>query len=264
MTTVKTGAALINNIIDQADWNGRSSLVSSIDPTKYNLYKIEYAWFGVSNILFKVYNGDTGKFEVVHTLTFANGDDLSISYPNLYIQSGVASLGSASVLTLETTGQFGGTMGLIDFEKQPKSSAISEKTISTETVMLVISNRKQINGYSNQSELILSEVSIATDGTKAVVIKIILNPTTLSADTTSDYTDYKTISSDDLLIYDTKAATYTGGSVLKTNVITKGGGIVIDFTGKDITLSKDDVLIITASSATSNTVNVSTSFISDI
>jgi hypothetical protein len=128
----------------------------------------------------------------------------------------------------------------------------------------VVKNRIQINGYANQSEIFVDSLNLAVDGTKSVIVKLISNPTTLSADTTADYTDSQLFGATNLLVTDIKTASYTGGKIIGSYVIPKDGGLSLDFSGKELYLTKDDTLIVTAQSATSNTISLAMGFIGDI
>lgn len=266
---VKAGQNLTTTFVEQANWNGSSNLKNTLDPTKFNLYEIVYSWFGIANIEYRVYNNITGRFETVHKLTFSNGDDLSTTSANMFVQQGVANISQTTPLTngltLESTGEFTGTLGNFNLRKQPKNSASVTKTnITTETVLIVCSNRKQINGFPNQSELILDRIGIAVDGTKPVVIKIIRNPDELSNNTTTNFTNNILESPTDLLIYDVNTSSYTGGTVLQTLIIPRDGGETVDLFDQEIFLGTDDTLIVTAQSSIANNVTVSVQFISDI
>jgi len=264
-TTVKTGASLTTDFVAQADWNGNSTIV--LDPTEYNLYEIRYTWFGTANIQYRVYNPSSGEFETVHTLRFANGQSsiYSLSNSNLYIQKGLASQGSTTSMSIESSGEFGAIMGDILIDKQPKASASNSVSISssTETVILVTGNRLQINGFSNQSEVLLKTISVSADGNRPVLIKIIKNPDTLSADTTADYTDNVLFNTDNLLTYDTTTRTYTGGRVLRQFIVPKNGGFDSTF-DNEFFLARDDIIIVTAFSTAVNTVDIAVTAISDI
>lgn len=268
-TTLKTGANLTTEFVAQADWNGPSPMKNTLDPVNYyNLYEIEYSWHGISNILFKVYNPDVGKYEVVHTMKFANTSAIySLTSPNMYPQFGVASLGSSTPLTLFESGFFTSILGNVDIKSFPNSSISNSRTLSAgvEAVALVITNRLQVNGYSNQSEIFLNNISLASDGNRAVLVKCIKNPTTLSADTTANYTNTQYVDENYSLVgYDTTSLTYTGGTELFRFIIGKADTLFADLFNNKYYLARDDVIIFTALSAQTNTFDISCTLINDI
>jgi len=175
---IKAGASLSTTNVPKSSWNGHSDMISTIDISKNNMYEIAYSWYGAGNIVFKIYNPSTSRYETVHTMTFANtSTSPSLTAPNMYIQRGVASLGSTTALSLTSMGSFGALLGYVELTKGPGGALTHEKSISanTPTVILVVRNRAQINGYANQSEIILQDLSLATDGTKSVNVKIYKN-----------------------------------------------------------------------------------------
>ncbi len=261
-TTLATGMSLQTEFVPQNSWNGNSPMIQSLDPISYNnLYEIEYLWFGSANILFKVYNYETGQYEIVHTMSFSNlSSQYSLSTPNMYAQLGIASLGSTTAMSLTSSGYFMATMGCINIQRLPKSAIAASKSISasTETVILSIQNRQQINGFSNQCEMILNDLSIAADGNRPVILKVILNPTTLGANTTTNYTNFQYVDQNySLLGYDTTATTYSGGTILFQEIIPKNVGIQLQLFENEYFLDRDDIIVFSVFSTQANVVDLS-------
>jgi hypothetical protein len=97
---ITQGADLTTIFTPQTEWNGTSVMNTILDPLQSNLYQIEYTWFGSGNIKYEIYNPSTSSYDVVHTLTFSNQQTTpSLTNPNMYIQYGLASLGSTTALT---------------------------------------------------------------------------------------------------------------------------------------------------------------------
>lgn len=270
-TLVTEGAFLTTAFVAQSAWNGASGMVTALDPTQINLYEIQYTWFGNANIIFKVYNNVTGKFETVHTLSYANlGTDISLTSGNMYIQRGVASLSLASTtaLSLMSTGSFGATLGTYNILKQPRATIVNTEAIAanTEEVVLVIHTLRIINGYTNNSEGVLIQVSIAIDGNRPVGIKLIKNPTLAPTATTSDYTSLEYVNEGkNIVAYDTLSRTYdtSTGQVLNQFIIPKNGGITLDLSTLEFFISPGDNIAITALSSATNTIDVSVVVVSD-
>jgi hypothetical protein len=128
----------------------------------------------------------------------------------------------------------------------------NSKSISAnvENIVLNLSNRLQINGFANQSEILLNSLSISTDGSKSVLIKIIKNPTTIGANTTTDYSNLTYYNeSQSLILYDTTADTYTGGSIVFQFILPKVDARIIDLTPLALFIARDEEIIITAGNA---------------
>jgi hypothetical protein len=263
----KTGSDLTITNVPIASWNGISNMITTIDPLKNNMYEIEYSCFGSSNIEFRIYNPDANIYETVHTLRFANvSTEVSLSQPNLYIQNGVISLGSTTALTLTSSVNMASTMGSI-VRDTPEHSVSNTKSIAIDTnsVILALKNRMVINGYSNQSVLLITGMSASTDGTRTVKITIIKNPTTISDNTLADYTNYQYIQETEALgIVDKTATIFTGGTIIKTLYAGKDGNISIDFTENPIELYQNDEVILVAFSAAANIVDAGFTIVDDL
>jgi len=263
---IMEGAALTTINITQANWNGDSTMKTLLDPTKNNLYEIEYSWFGSSNIYFRVYNPYIGLYETVHTLTFANVNTApSMNQPNLYYQHGLASLGSTTAMTNTSTCALGCTTGIIDL-RYPISSYFTSKAIASgvETNILVIKNRNTVNGYANQSEIYITKMTIINESNKPTIIKITRNPTSTSADIVTDYNAYTYVNqTQSLILTDVVSNTYTGGQVLETFYVNKDGSLTLNFEFR-LQMYQSEEFVISALAGAIATVSISVGFIEDL
>jgi hypothetical protein len=258
----KEGSSLTTTFVSQANWNGDSSMVQNLNPLKKNVYLIEYSWFNSGNVLFKVYNPDTSKYETVHTMTFANSDTSSLSQPNMYLQQGVASLGSTSVINTSVFGGCAFHSKKPDLKFQNNSVCVfKDITKNKDSVVLLLKNRNSVNGFSNHSEIFIRDISVNTDGSKPVMLKIIKNPTTLSSYEDDDY--YSCKSSGDILLYSDTLDTYTGGTVIDSYYLPKDGYLNIQLKDK-IVIYQSDIVIITAQSENNVEIDLAVSLVEDL
>jgi len=264
----KAGQALTTEFVAQTDWNGVSNMKTLLQPSRNNLYEIEYSWFGTSNIYFRIYNPETSKFENVHTMKFSNiGSNLSLTQPNMYCQNGIASLGSTTAMTLNTTCSVASTLCEKNTDNVPTYTISNEKSISsnTETNVIVLKNRNTINGYANQSQTQIYRVTVAVAGTKPVRIKITKNPTTVGNSIITDYDKYQYIDAvNSITIYDTLSTTYTGGSLQDSFYIAKDGGLIIEYINSTVNLEQESIIVVSAFSTGANVVSVTVSLREDL
>ena len=241
-------------------------MITKLNPLLFNTYEIEFIWLGGGNIEFRVLNPRDGKFETVHSMKFGNINTIvSIEQPNMFGTAGCISAGSTTAMTLTVSGLFGGTYGSTII-RNPIYGVANERTISaaTETVILAIKNRFIVNSTINQSEVFIERMSAAVDGNRPVTIKIIKNPTTLSADTTGDYINYQFLDeANSLTILDTTALTFTGGSIVDEFFVGKDGSLTIDYNLREIEMFQNEVLIFTAESSLTNIVDLSVTLLED-
>ncbi|GAF94537.1 unnamed protein product, partial [marine sediment metagenome] len=69
-TPINTGSEFDTEFLQQSLWNG--GLTWTVDPTKGNVYKIEYQYLGYGNIYYSVENPETGRFELAHMIKYPN------------------------------------------------------------------------------------------------------------------------------------------------------------------------------------------------
>ena len=243
-------------------------MVTNLDPLKRNMYGITYAWYGSSNIIFEIYNPSTSIYENVHTISFANDSiEPSFTSPNMFVQNGVASLGSTTAMTIRTAGLYATCEGTIDYSTQPNHGFDFVKTIpsNTPTIIVAFKNRQTINGYSNNSEMLIDKYSCFCDGNKATVIKIIRNPTTLGASTTANYTNWQYIeSADSVGLYNTTVDTFTGGVILDVLYLGKTGNLHVDLALNQIHVYQNDIILFVATSTAISDVGIAVSIVDDI
>ena len=255
-TQMRAGSALTTAFVAQSAWNGTTP--SGFNPQVETEYCVEYSR---TCACFKLLT--PSGWQAVHTV-----DSPGFTAPNMYAQVGIASLGSSTALSLNHFSVSSVNTGLNDPQKLkmilPNASVFTSKSISAgvETVILVLSNRLQLNGIVNQSEILLNQLSISTDGTKSVILKIIKNPTTIGANTTADYSNetyYDEAQS--LVLYDTTADTYAGGIPLVQFILPKVDAQTIDLAQLGFYLSRDDVILVSCLSTASSDIilNISAS-----
>lgn len=261
------GQNLSTTFVSKDNWNGSSDMITNLNPLMRNMYAIEYSWYGSSNILFKIYNPDTSRYELVHEMKFANLQvNPSLSQPNMYIQSGLASLGSTVSKSIKIAGSFAATDGKIKINT-PIYGVTSKKSIpkNTETVLLALKNRNTINGFSNQSEMLITRFSFTTNGNKPVKLQIIKNPTKLSDDKIDDYISWKYVNQNNSLsLYNTSSKTYTGGEIINTYQLPKQDNIHIDLSAQELFLYQRDIILFIVESEGITEVDVAVTIIEDL
>lgn len=266
-TTMKTGSDITATYVNQAVWNGTSKMIKNLDATKRNAYAIEYS---CGNTLFSVLNPDSGKFELVHILASTNGyDEVFLNQPNMFVQRGVSSLGTTTPLAVVTTGSFAGTYGVVQLSSlhNPLYGTSVEKSISanTETVLMAIKNRSVLNGFATQSEIFIERMTISiSNSTKPTKIKLIKNPDTLSAGTTTDFTHYMFVdAANSLTLCDVGSHTRTGGIIMDQFFIDTDDHIYSNFHGNEIALHQGEIFLIVAESSATATVDLSVTILED-
>lgn len=261
------GQALTTTFVNKDNWNGFSKMITKLNPQMRNMYAIEYSWYGSGNILFQIYNPVTARYEFVHQMTFANNQiEPSLSQPNMFIQSGVASLGSTTPKTIKVAGTFAATDGVINI-KIPIYGVVSTKSIPKDTprILLALKNRNTVNGFSNQSEMMITRFSFTTNGNKPVTLQIIKNPTTLSSNSIDDHISWNYINENNSIgLYDTSSLTYTGGELIDTFRLPKQDVIFVDLDNRELFLFQKDIILFVVESSGISEVDVAVTIVEDL
>ena len=179
-TTAQTGVAHSSNWTYQEDWNfdtltgvGGTTNPSGVtlDPTKLNVYQINFRWLGVGEMRFAIENPNTGDMMPIHHIHYSNKNhDVHLDNPSLKIGYVAAELnGSSGVgVTVSGASMMGAIEGIINTTTYPVA-AYNTKSGGmnvTDTIyhLLTIKNNLIANDKINTREIILKRL---TGGTTA-------------------------------------------------------------------------------------------------
>lgn len=260
-TQTRVGVATdTSEFIAQADWNGNSHMVTDLNPLVWNVYSILWS---SQRVVFGVVSSISGEIETVHTMDVANTETI-VDTPTSFAQHlvvEVAGFGGLGAVTLDTAGttvlKYEGIEGTILVPTQ--SISVTKTGITTERVLMALNARCVVNNEPNEADFQLSRIFVTqSTGNKTAIIKIILNPTTLSADSTADYVDWQFVNeTSSLILFDTNSLTYTGGQELLSFAIAVDAGLDFDFTGSlNINIAPDDIVIVTAQSSNATDIDM--------
>lgn len=212
----KAGVTKTSDHIPQASWNGKA--ISSLDPTKGNVYQIAYQYLGFGNIKFYVENKGTGNFDLVHTIEYANTYTTpSLSQPSLRFGMYAASIGSTTDLTVQCGSCALFVQGEVFKTRNPRAVKNTQTVSTSFTNILTLRNRRTYNSLYNQSEVEPLNLNISSESSKNVEVEIRSNPT-FSGDT--DFTSAGTNLVTDI---DTTANTTSNGTLLAAFTVGPNG-----------------------------------------
>jgi hypothetical protein len=138
---------------------------------------------------------------------------------------------------------------------------------ATGSVLIALKFRYTKTGIVTQSRVLIDRITMATEAAKNTTFKIIFNPTTLSAESTSDYEAWGfEDETDSLMLVDTTIDTYTGGEVRDEFILAGDTSMSNIYERGDLELQRGDVLIVHASfaSGTSSDCSVGITWVEDI
>lgn len=173
MAVNQVGVAGTENWIPQSEWNG--DLASSgitLDPTKFNVYQINFRWLGAGEIRFAMENPDTGDFMTLHHIHWTNRNTtLHVENPSFKLGFVAYNLGGGAVTV------WGGSLmmaneGQIAINTYPRASYLTKTNLSANTIhhLATVLNPITYQNKINTREIILDELGIAFQGNDPLTI----------------------------------------------------------------------------------------------
>jgi len=182
--------------IDKLDGTGPSKMI--LDPTKLNVYQINFRWLGAGEIRYAIEDQITGNMVFFHREHYTNQYLVPhIAQPSFKIGYVVYSLGSTTNLRVTGASMMGAIEGDIRQNELNRSTSVSKTTLAQNTLhhLLTIRNPYVTNGKSgalngnyilNAKEIILKDISIGTQGNDPGIVHIFFEPTSFTG--THNYT----------------------------------------------------------------------------
>lgn len=224
------GAAATETWIPQASWNGLDIFDGNgltgvtLDPTKGNVFQIDYQWLGFGGIAFYIEDPDDREFHLVHTIHYANANTTpSLSNPTLPIGVFAENTTNTTDLVVKTASMGGFTDGAPApiGPRRGQDAAVTLGATSAEAPFLTIRSKNVYQGRPNTVTTKLLEVAASADHSKPVEIVFYANATLTGA----SFTDYDANTS--TLEIDTAATAFTGGTLLFSIPLGRQGQIAI-------------------------------------
>lgn len=257
---VTAGVTKTSEFIAQSDWNINTR--GELDPTKGNVYQIEYQYLGYGAIRFSIEDAETGTFKPVHLIQYPNtATQPSIGNPSLRIGLYCVSIGSTTDITVKSASMAAFLQG----EPEPvrNSRAIENTKTSVGTTLtniITLRNREEVNGQANQVEIEPLQLSVFTESTKGATIKIYGNPT-VAGTTNFQYTG-TTLAGE----FDTAGTTVTGGTLLASYVIPGNSSLIVDLSPLRLRVPPSLRLCVAGlvNSGASNTIGAALTYYEDV
>ncbi len=216
--------------IPQAAWNRDTRLSAdsdiNLDPTKGNVYQVQFQYLGFGAIKFYVEDKNSGDLKLVHTIPFGNMNTFtSVSNPTFRIGWLVRNVGNNTNVTVQGGSASAFVEGPIFRDTPPKSIAVDQTAIGANLTNLVsLRNRLSFNGKVNRAEVFPLIVSGSTQTNKFAFFRVILNPV-FSEAVTFEYVDKDS----SIVETATDKVTVSGGLNIGTITVVAGSSVVIKF-----------------------------------
>lgn len=263
-----TGVAPTEQFIPQSAWNqdrfdGTGPSGQTIDPTKGNVYGVQFQYLGYGDAFFYVVNGLTGRPTLCHVIRNANTRTSTVlRNPNLYLtwESRNTGTGTSVVMRGASGGAF--VEGPVEFLGAQFAVPPVAVTAGAGVETAILSLRASTVYLNRQStaQLQIDRISVACDGTKNVLFKVYKNAT-LTAPRWQNVNATTSAAS-----YDQNATGFSvgAGTLVYAFAVAKTGNSTESLTDIALFMQAGDYLTITATSTNANDVAASIVWIEDI
>lgn len=244
--------------IYQANWN-RTTLSTAndpfiLDPTKGNVFQIQFQYLGYGALRFFIEDPSTGRFILVHMIEYANANVApSIDLPTFKLGIISASAGSTTSLKVQSASLAGFHEDAAIPIEIVSSFRGEQSGVGTTLTNIVAIKKTTIAGDAlDIRDILLNEITAASEGTKPVIFDMVLNPTF------ENPTEWESVNSNTSIVATSTGGTVTGGELLYSVGLSKSSNTFIDLSALNIILSNDDVVALAARATSGNTDIVAT------
>lgn len=245
--------------IDVMDGSGSSSNPSNqlLDPTKGNVFQVNYQYLGFGAIKYFVEEATTGRFEPVHTIQYANANTVpSLGIPSLPLRFDVINTSNSSEVIFKTGSVAAFTEGK-NIVLGPFNSISNTKSVTTETNILTIKGKDTFNGKTNRISVQLQELSIGCDGNATSTIRVTKDATLGGSPS------YTSISDQSSVEYDTAGTTVSGGVVISQQAVAKNQNSTVNLQEFNLFLLPGETLTFSSESTATNATTIAVSWRED-
>jgi hypothetical protein len=254
ITEEQAGVAKTSGNVAQSSWDN-STPFAGFDPTKLNLYRIEYGYLGAVSIVFSIYNPSTQLFVKVHAIQWANNKTTPVfGNPDFKIGWTSASLGSTGTnLTVQGASGYVGVDGKEVVKNQSYGAENSVASVGTAlTNILTIRNRVVYGKQFNLGKIFPALVAVDNDHNKGLIVDIFLNPSVAGV-TNYEYED----EFNSIALTEKSGTTVTGGRLVDSFTVPAGGDASISLQSLNIEVFPEDTLVVSAKTVSGTATTVS-------
>lgn len=247
-TTIQSGGPGTEDWTYQANWSETTLTTGDdpfiFDPSKGNVFEIQFQYLGYGQLKFRIENPNTGEFVLIHRIEYTNQFVTpSLDIPHMKLGLISASAGSTTNLNVCSASMAGFNESTADYPLNILAAGGDVKGISTadEVILAVRKNTTRTTGHLlDPNDVQLQNLTVAADASKPVFFDVLLNPTfsnpTLwqkaGEGTISTVTDIGTLTDRGLLLYSV--------------TISKSSNLSVSLKELDVILSNNDIVAVVA------------------
>lgn len=169
----KAGAEPQHDWVYRADWNGNQ--VPWFDPTKGNVYEINFQYLGFGDIYFRMVDPGTGEWVTVHTIRWGGSNtQLSLPNPNLFATWAVDNVTNSTAVTMYAGCAWGAIQGQSARANVQVHNFTKAAVSTSETYLFALRNDIATADLTaaNQSSFRLAKITAVTDSGKGARVRV--------------------------------------------------------------------------------------------
>lgn len=244
-----SSGSVVDNWIPQASWNidtmdgsGPSAMV--LDPTKGNVYKVQYQWLGFGAVRFYIEDATTGNMQLVHLIQYANQNtNTTLANPSLQLRADVINFGNTVNKSINLSSVVAYSEGKYNAALQVRN-AIDRgpfAVATTPTHVFTIHNKPTFQNKTNQVMVNPDLLSVMdVDTADDAILFVYLNPTITATGTFAD------VSTNNSVIEYTNTGTISGGQLKGVFYSTNNNQLNFPLTDLNLILAPDQYLTFVA------------------
>jgi hypothetical protein len=246
----------------QASWNG--TVPTGFDPTRGNVYRVDYPYLGFGDIRFYIQDSASGQFFLVHTIRYANATTtVQLAEPALQFCARALSTTSTTNLTL-LVGSYGAFLIGQRFFNGPQWSRGNTVTLTALAQVIAVRNCTSFNTKTNKRIARVRSFSASADaGNGTTQIRWFITPTVggvpvfapfngSTADNGVTLTNAQSI-----LSFDIAGTTITGGGEFLGTMLSRNTASgLTDLSALNIVILPGQTMVLGATASASSTVGI--------
>lgn len=166
----------------QADWNGDA--IPDLDPSKLNVFQIDFRWLGSGVVRFFIEHPITGEFKMVHQQHWANLKTLPhVNNPSFrlgYVTT-VSANGSSASATIKGASMMGAIQGKMiptNYSKSWYTSVTHNFASGTTHHLLTIRNPFKVGSKFNSQQIQIDSLNMSLQGNDPSLVFVFINGNT--------------------------------------------------------------------------------------
>lgn len=251
-TTTQTGVTHTSHWTYQADWNldtldgtgsPRNPSKMLLDPSKLNVYQINYRWLGVGVIRYAIENQTTGAMNFFHVEHYTNQYNTPhLDNPSFHMGYSANNITAGTSANVSVSGvcMLAANEGIREIARYTLGVSSGKKTsLAQDTLhhLITVRNNRVYQGKLNLRVLRLKRLTLALQGNDPVEVFLYLNA---SPSVSLLWTAEGLVESGSSYSTTTASFTFTNETPLASFVIAAGGAIDLDLENLNLDIAHAD------------------------